>query len=232
MVTVDYFSDVLCIWAFGGQIRVDELEKHFGDKVQLRYRFIPIFGSAMNNIEKNWAEKNGYEGFNEHLKTVASQWTHVSCHSRLWLDSRPATSMSAHVVLKAVWLLQEKGIVDGERHESLQGRTRFESFMWNIRRAFFEFGQNIAEFTVLKQLVAELEIDWDQIFQLIENGEAYAGLFQDEELKRQYCVQGSPCFVLNEGRQVLYGNVGYRIVEANINELLEREGRLEGASWC
>ncbi|NNJ91551.1 MAG: hypothetical protein HKP55_07745 [Gammaproteobacteria bacterium] len=85
---------------------------------------------------------------------------------------------------------------------------------------------------MLRKLVTEMGIDWDQVFALIENGEAYAQLYQDEELKRQYCVQGSPCFVLNEGRQVLYGNVGYRIVEANITELLEREEHLEGASWC
>ena len=63
MVTVDYFSDVLCIWAFGGQIRVDELEQQFGDKIRLRYRFIPIFGAVQNNIDSNWAE-GGYEGFN------------------------------------------------------------------------------------------------------------------------------------------------------------------------
>jgi predicted DsbA family dithiol-disulfide isomerase len=135
-------------------------------------------------------------------------------------------------VLKAVQLLQDKGNIDQHPLESLEGRTRFESLMWNIRRAFFEFGQNIAELSVLKQLVCELDIDWDQVLSLIENGEAYAGLFQDEELKRLYCVQGSPSFVLNEGRQVLYGNVGYRIVEANINELLERNEHLQGASWC
>jgi len=232
MVTVDYFSDVLCIWAFGGQIRVDELEQQFGEKILLRYRFMPIFGSVQNNIDNNWAEKGGYEGFNQHLQTVATQWTHVSCSDALWLECRPATSITAHVVLKAVWLLQENGAIDSQCHEDLAGRTVFESLMWNVRRAFFEFNQNIAEFSVLRKLVIDLGINWDQVFELIENGEAYAQLYQDEELKRQYCVQGSPSFVFNEGRQVLYGNVGYRIVEANIRELLEREEHLEGASWC
>ena len=123
-------------------------------------------------------------------------------------------------------------MIDGQRHEDLGGRTVFESLMWQVRRAFFEFNQNIAEFSVLRKLATELGIDWNQVFELIENGEAYAQLYQDEELKRQYCVQGSPSFVLNEGRQVLYGNVGYRIVEANITELLEREEHFEGASWC
>ena len=43
-------------------------------------------------------------------------------------------------------------------------------------------------------------------------------------------VKGSPTWVLNEGRQLLYGNVGYRILNANIEELLKNPGN--EASWC
>ena len=44
-------------------------------------------------------------------------------------------------------------------------------------------------------------------------------------------VKCSPSLVLNEGRQTLYGNVGYRIIEANIEGLL-REPAAGAASWC
>ena len=44
-------------------------------------------------------------------------------------------------------------------------------------------------------------------------------------------IEGSPSFVLNEGRQKLYGNVGFRIIEANIQELLQAPGGNQ-ASWC
>jgi hypothetical protein len=33
-------------------------------------------------------------------------------------------------------------------------------------------------------------------------------------------IEGSPSFVLNEGRQKLYGNVGLRIIEAKIQEII------------
>jgi hypothetical protein len=36
--------------------------------------------------------------------------------------------------------------------------------------------------------------------------------------------------VLNEGRQLLNGNVGYRVIEANIRELLV--SNVVEASWC
>ncbi|MEZ5483114.1 MAG: hypothetical protein R3E73_13460 [Porticoccaceae bacterium] len=33
---------------------------------------------------------------------------------------------------------------------------------------------------------------------------------------------GSPSYVINGGRQTLYGNVGYRVLRANIDELLKQ----------
>jgi hypothetical protein len=37
--------------------------------------------------------------------------------------------------------------------------------------------------------------------------------------------------VLNGGRQKLYGDVGYKIIEANIQELI-RDPHPDHASWC
>jgi hypothetical protein len=44
-------------------------------------------------------------------------------------------------------------------------------------------------------------------------------------------MEASPNFVLNEGRQKLHGNIGFRSIEANIQELL-RAPRANEASWC
>ena len=41
----------------------------------------------------------------------------------------------------------------------------------------------------------------------------------------------SPTFIMNEGRQKLFGNVGYRGLEANVGELL-RSAPEDEASWC
>ena len=64
----------------------------------------------------------------------------------------------------------------------------------------------------------------------LEDGTALAALAADHESAAALGVSGSPTFVLNEGRQKLYGNVGYRILEANVEELL-RDDR-DSASWC
>ncbi|MBC7437119.1 MAG: hypothetical protein H7332_13760 [Bdellovibrionales bacterium] len=51
----------------------------------------------------------------------------------------------------------------------------------------------------------------------------------DFDAKDQQKVEGSFTFVLNEGQQKLNGNVGYRIVEASIHELLADPG--DRATW-
>lgn len=57
-----------------------------------------------------------------------------------------------------------------------------------------------------------------------------ASLSRDQQSARDLGVKGSPTWVLNEGRQTLSGNVGYRILNANIEELLKHPGA--EASWC
>ncbi len=43
-------------------------------------------------------------------------------------------------------------------------------------------------------------------------------------------VRASPTLTFNEDRQRLTGNVGYRIIEANVRELLERPETQQ--TWC
>jgi hypothetical protein len=80
------------------------------------------------------------------------------------------------------------------------------------------------------EVADELNLPVASIEEKLRNGEAMAALCRDLELKDIHRVEGSPTYLLNEGRQRLYGNVGYRIIEANVVELLDQpEGQ---ASWC
>lgn len=232
MLQIDYFSDTLCVWAFIGQVRLDELQSRFAEQLHIRYRFVPIFGSAHSNVENNWAEQGGFDGFNRHLREVTAEWPHVQCSEQLWLKCRPATSIASHEVLKAVWLLQEQQRLHGRTEDCEAGKDLFETLLWQVRKAFFQDDRDISDRAVLRDLVESLHIDWQDVQQLLDSGRAQAALFEDQQLRQEYGVQGSPCLVLNEGRQVLYGNVGYRIIEANIHELLYREDHAIGASWC
>lgn len=63
------------------------------------------------------------------------------------------------------------------------------------------------------------------------SGVAFADLEADHRDQQLLMVQGSPTYILNNGRQKLYGNVGYGVIEANIKELI-RSPAAGAASWC
>ena len=114
--------------------------------------------------------------------------------------------MPAHLVLKAVQILDE---------------AQCEPVLSEIRRAFFERCLDVASWPVLKSCLASVGV----------SVEPHADLEADYRDRDALMVQGSPTFILNEGRQKLYGNVGYKVLEANIHELLETPNA-GAASWC
>jgi predicted DsbA family dithiol-disulfide isomerase len=62
-IEVTYFSDVLCIWAYASQARVDAVKEQFGDAVQIKHRFCSVFGDTAGKITSTWKDKGGYDGF-------------------------------------------------------------------------------------------------------------------------------------------------------------------------
>ncbi len=230
-VSVDYFSDVFCIWAYGGHVRVDELRRQFGPEVKINYRFVPIFAAGRHNVALNWKDKGGMAGFRDHLLEVASLWQHVEVCRELWVDVAPESSTAAHLYLKAAQILTERGEIPAEYHARYEGRNLFEQLVWRFRCAFFQEGRNVSLREVQDEIARSLGLPVDRIDQMLDSGEPHAALHLDDEAKLKYKVPGSPTLVLNEGRQLLYGNIGYRVVDANVRELMHNPLHGE-ASWC
>jgi len=230
-IKIEYFSDVLCIWAYAGQVRMDELKHEFADKIQIVNRFVPIFTAAKINISKNWKDEGGYKGFNAHLQKLAENWGHISISPDLWTRVAPESSTPAHLYLKAIQLLAEQEDIENMPDSELDGRTLFEESVWLFRDAFFRQGLDIARRQVQDEVAETLQLPLKSIHELIDSGKAHAALHLDEEARDSYKVPGSPTLVLNEGRQMLYGNLGYRILDANVRELLHNPEMGE-ASWC
>src|ERR1035437_7484326 len=210
VVGVTYFSDVLCIWAYASQARLDAVKRQFGDAVRIKHQFCSVFGDTARKMTSSWNDKGGYDGFNSHLREVAARFPHIEVHPEIWLKPRPSTSSSAHLFMKAVQQWDDKSQV--ARTPNVGGI--FDQVLWDFRCAFFPRG-----------------VDIDAIEQCIHNGDAFARLAADYQDADKMRIEGSPSFVLNEGRQKLYGNIGFRLIEANIQELM-REPRPDEASWC
>lgn len=224
---ITYFSDVLCIWAYASQARIEAVKDKFGDAIRIKHRFCSVFGDTAQKITATWNNKGGYEGFNAHLRTVAERFPHIEVHPEIWLKTRPPTSASAHLFMKAVerWD-RETGMTRGHSSEGI-----FDRVLWASRCAFFRDCRDIARWDVQCEIAEAFGADIVAIRRYIDSGAAFAGLAGDYNDAEKMRIEGSPSFVLNEGRQKLYGNIGFRLIEANIQELLRAPGTDE-ASWC
>lgn len=220
-LVIDYFSDMLCIWAYAAQKRSDEIQKHFGDQVQIRQHFISIFGAVEQKMLSGWGDE-GVKGYHRHVLKAVKAFDYLEVHPEVWLGDYPQSSLNIHIFMKAVQALVEQGDINMDQ---------FEDFLWQCRLAFFKQGKNIGRTTVLCEIAKAVSIDQHAVLEKIDSGVAHAALEKDRLLAEEYQVTGSPTYLLNEGRQRLYGNVGYRIIEANLQELLAGRHQ-QDASWC
>ncbi len=222
-VKVALFSDLLCLWAYISQARIDALQEQFGDRVEMSFHFIPLFGDTEKRIAEGWADRGGFTAFNHHLHEVAQGFDYIDIHPDLWLVNVPASSAGAHLTLKAVELVTEA--------DSGGDDKRYYRAICAFRQAFFRDCRNIGEQRVQFEILEQLGIARSPVEEMISNGRACALWCRDIEARDRYRIDGSPTVMLNEGRQKLYGNLGYRVLEANVQELLE--GKHSGqASWC
>jgi predicted DsbA family dithiol-disulfide isomerase len=222
-IRISYFSDVLCVWAYIAQIRLDELETNFQTKISIDYHFVPIFGNAREKLENRWRDRAGLQGYRDHIRDVAKKFEHVTVHPDIWTEVVPASSTSCHLFLHAIQLLEVKGIIP-------ESETMFEKAIWAFREAFFSKLANVADRQVQFAIAQDLGLPVAAIQEQIDSGAAYAQLSKDFELVKEHTVTVSPTLIFNEGRQRLNGNVGYRVIEANIRELLHTPPGEQ--SWC
>lgn len=215
-LVIDYYSDVLCVWAWIAQRRIDELNKILENDIELQYHYVDIFGDVPTKMNTQWKQKGGYAGFAEYVQKSASVFDDAPINSKIWTEVKPTTSANAHLVLKALEITYDK-------NKSIDMALKFRS-------AFFIDALDIGNLDVLCDLVKANGLDRNTVSTSIHDGSAMAALMHDYQKSKQQSVKGSPSYVIDGGRQTLYGNVGYRVLLANIEELLKNP--TDEASWC
>lgn len=221
MILIDHYSDLLCVWAYIAHARAEELQQNFADKLVWRWHYLPVFGDVPGKFVAQWQTRGGAEGYVQHVHDVVAEFEHVSLHPDVWAKVKPTSSAPSHLWLCAARLASDAG----ELAENAEAQLA-----WAMRRAFFQQAINIAEHTGLVAVLEEAGIAVEIILRRIHDGSAYAALCDDMQKARDANIRISPTFVFNEDRQRLTGNVGYRIIEANVRELLEQPNKQQ--SWC
>lgn len=212
---VNYFSDVLCVWAYINEWRFDEVEANLGDRLDVQLHFLPNFASVHSKIETGWGQRGGFQGYGEHVKEVAASFE-APIHEQTWVTTQPRTSVIPHAILKAASRLHDVATV---RHLAKA-----------LRHAFFQRAEDISQLAVIETVLKAEGLEWQPLIDLFLTGDALADLHLDFNLAKDYQISVSPAWVFNEGRQKLIGNVGYRVIEANLKELIDHKPSAH--AWC
>lgn len=222
---VVYFSDLLCVWAYAGQVRVDELRAQMGGKIRLLDRFLNVYGDVPNRIQKHAGDATDPAAtYAARMRAVAARFDHTEMSERCFTDVCPQSSNQAHLVLCAV-----RGMVADGQHGDAEALPKL---IRKIRLAFFEEALDVGQLDVLFELLEAEGVARGSVEKRLADGTAMAALSGDLLEKDSLSITGSPTYVLDGGRQKLFGNVGYRVVAANVQELLEADAHRSGASWC
>ncbi|WP_299349412.1 DsbA family protein [uncultured Shimia sp.] len=222
-----HFSDILCVWAYVAQSNLSRLAQDFGDQIDVEVRYCSVFPDSHGKIDRVWADRGGFTGYAAHVRDVVTGFPDVSLNDDTWVATRPRSSASPHQFIKVAELIEAEQVASGNPlDERLSVRAAKE-----LRRAFFVEAQDISHWDVQREVANRLDMNFDDVLRRYESGEAIARLVGDYELAQIMKIEGSPTYVLNEGRQRLYGNVSYGIVAANVREILSSQLD-ESASAC
>jgi predicted DsbA family dithiol-disulfide isomerase len=215
-VRIDYFTDVLCVWAWIAQRRTEELESTWGERIDIRHRYVNVFGNTQVRIGEGWADRGGFEGFRDHVVESAAPYDNARVNPDIWSKVRPKSSANAHLVLSAV--------------AHIAGSESAAQCAAQLRHAFFVDARDIGNLDVLDEIAAGLGLDVARMRTSVAEGSAAASLMRDYQRAASDSIAGSPSWVLNDGRQKLYGNVGFNILNANVEGMFA--GQISDASWC
>ncbi len=218
-IRIQHYSDILCVWAYVSQARLTELEDAFPDEVVIDYHWFHVFGDVRAKIFSNWREKGGAAGYGGHVRDVVARFGHVPVHEGIWAQQTPTSSMPAHLLLCAVRLLDDT-----------DGNARVADVASAVRTAFFRDLIDVSNWAELIAIAEQTGLPARRLQASVDSGAAHAALAADLDLARDNNVRASPTLMFNEGRQRLTGNVGYRVIEANVRELLQTPAG--GQSWC
>ena len=218
-LSFSYWSDPLCVWALVAQKKLDRVLADLGDQVRVDYRIVPVFGSVPWRFAQGPWAKEGVDGRVAATRRIAEQGGRPDVSGECWRRAMPATSWAPAAAIKAVFALE-----DG------RGEEAGPVYQRALRERFFVGEQNIALRSVQLELAEELGLPRGPLEARLDDGSALAHVCEDYAEKERLRIQGSPTYVFDGGRAMLYGNFDDRILRGTVEELLRGAG--PGGSAC
>ena len=216
----EYWSDPLCIWAFVSQGRLDRLLEAKRACLSPQYRVVVVFGSVPWRFrDGNW-KKAGPQGRARTTREVAARFGFDEVDGSVWLTDPPASSWAAGAAIEAVRLAE---------HADETEAGNCAAYQVALRRTMFVDNRNVARRTVQLEVAEGMGLPRESIERRLDDGTALAQLAEDQRRKDEQNIHGSPTYVFDEGRAVLYGNFAEGILHSAVDELV---AGMHGSSGC
>ncbi len=216
-----YWSDPLCIWAFVAQRKLVSLLERHGDRLEVDHHIVPVFGSVPERFSTGSWSKAGVEGRVSATARIAAEHGHPEVTGEIWRTDPPASSWAAGAPVKAVNALEKAGALPA---------GSAADYLWQLRKAVFVENRNIARRSVQLEVAEAQGLPRAPIEAALDDGSALATLFEDHQERERLKIQGSPTYVFDGGRAMLYGNFDEAILHTTVEQLVA--GLEAGRSPC
>ena len=216
-----YWSDPLCIWALVAQQKLDRLLAELGRHLVVDYRVVPVFGSVPWRFSKGPWAKDGIEGRVAATRHIAEQGGRTDISGECWRSAAPASSWATATAIKAVFAMEARHQVPSESGARYQRA---------LRDAFFVAEANVARRDVQLRVAEAQGLPRAPIEEQLDDGTALAAVWEDHMEKERLRIQGSPTYVFDGGRAMLYGNFEYGMLRSTVDQLVR--GIHPGSSAC
>lgn len=210
-LSFQYWSDPLCIWAFVGQPKLDEILSAWGDRVAVEYRVVPVFGSVGSRFREGpWADE-GPEGRRDATRRLAREHGIDGVTGDVWVEDCPHSSWSCGAAVEGVLAMEASG------EAPIGGGARY---LRELREHLFLRNRNICHRHEQLAVAERSGIDAGSLERRLDDGSAVALLWEDERARLAAGIRGSPTYVFDGGRAILYGNFPFSVLRAVVAELL------------
>jgi len=220
-ILFEYWSDPLCIWAFVSESRLQTLLEQKGACLQVEHRVAVVFGSVPWRFREGPWSAAGPEGRTKTTGEIAARFGCDEVDGRVWIDDPPASSWAPGAAIKAAFAAEQAG-------EAPSGAGA--GYQRALRAAFFADNRNVARRSAQLEVAEAVGVPVASLERRFDDGTALSLLWEDQRKKDEEKIQGSPTYVFDGGRALLYGNFAEGILHATVDELLE--GLYPGGSPC
>jgi predicted DsbA family dithiol-disulfide isomerase len=164
-VRLDVFSDYLCPWCYNAAVRIGDVEREYGDRVQIHWRAFPL-------IPDRQPGRRVTQKMREGRQRVAAEEPRAPFVTPDLDTPLPSSSVPAQTAAKCA-----------ER----QGAQAFSRFRGALFAAQFHDNLDISRRDVLWTLARECELDLPRFEADFAAGEAYEAVLHD-------CAEGAAWF--------------------------------------